>query len=405
MSVAGEAKSRRCAASLALLVALVAVFALVVPALAAQRERSYRVGPDPFFVATGDFNRDGNPDLAVANQGPFDPMGQTGNDTISVLLGRRDGIFRPARTYSVGNGPTAIAVGDFNRDGRQDLAVTNGFSGNVSILAGRGDGSFRPARNFEVGPAPYHVEVGDFNEDGHQDLAVASFAQPGVILLLGRHHGTFGPPRTVPTGPSGTPSPAASVADVNGDGHDDLVTTNGSGVLLLLGRGNATFRSPRFFATGKDAFAVAVGDLNGDERPDLAVANQHDTRQAGGFHSTVAVLLNKGHGRFHRALKYSVGRGPETVAIGDLNGDDVPDLAVANNDAQGSPDPGDQPKVKHDYVSILYGVGGGRFAHQHKYHTAPGPLGVVVRDFNHDDEADLAVAIEGRARVRVRLSP
>jgi hypothetical protein len=248
------------------------------------------------------------------------------------------------------------------------------------------------------------VAIGDFNEDGRQDLAVSRFLSPGIAVLLGRPHGRFTPFSHPYLTGTDKGSPSVVVADLNGDGHDDFATTSASGVVVRLGHGDATFGFPLRFATGKDPFSIAVGDLNGDERPDLAVANQHDTRQPGGSHSTVAVLLNKGHGRFHRALKYFVGRGPETVAIGDLNGDDIPDLAVANNDAQGSPDPSDQPKVRHDYVSILYGLGGGRFAHQHKYHTAPGPLGVVLADFNHDEEADLAVAIEGRARVRVRLS-
>src|SRR4051794_9216663 len=225
---------------------LTAAFAVWMLALAqsgtAAQERSYRVGKAPFFTAVGDFNNDGNRDLAVANQGPFDPEGKTGNDTVSILLGRGDGSFRTRVNYAVGNGPTAIAVGDFNRDGRQDLAVTNGFSGDVSVLIGRGNGGFRGARNHPVAPAPYHVEVGDLNEDGRQDLAVASFAQPGVTLLLGRRHGRFGAPRTISTGAKGTSS-AVAVVDLNHDGHLDLVSTSGSGVSVILGRGDATFRS------------------------------------------------------------------------------------------------------------------------------------------------------------------
>ena len=153
------------------------------PALA----RDFAVGSKPRSVAVGDFNRDGVQDLAIAN---------AGENTVSVLLGNSDGTFQAALTFGVGRAPWAVAVGDFNRDGVQDLAVANYDSDTVSVLLGNGDGTFQAALTFDVvvngaGGGPTSVAVGDFNRDGLPDLAIADCDTGTVSVLLGNGDGTF----------------------------------------------------------------------------------------------------------------------------------------------------------------------------------------------------------------------
>jgi hypothetical protein len=136
---------------------------------------NYAVGTWPYSVAVGDFNADGNPDLAVAN---------VNSNNVSILTGAGDGTFNAAVNYPAGTKPWSVAVGDFNRDGNPDLAVANNGSNNVSILTGAGDGTFNAAVDYAVETWPYSVAVGDFNRDGNPDLAVANYGSHNVSVLL-----------------------------------------------------------------------------------------------------------------------------------------------------------------------------------------------------------------------------
>jgi len=178
----------------------------------------------------------------------------------------------------VGTAPTEVAVGDFNADGRRDLAVPNSFSDNVSILLGTGPGrpSFGAATNFAVGSQPLSVVVGFFNADFRPDLAVAN--------------------------------------------------ANSGNVSILMGNASGTFQAPVNYAVGSIPIEVAVGDFNADGRPDLAVANQTS--------NNVSILLGNpppNAGTFQARVNYAAGDVPISVAVGDFNADGRPDLAVANN--------------------------------------------------------------------------
>ena len=171
-------RQRRVAVSLALAVSSI----LVADSAHAQgvsfiARRDFDVGSFPQSVAVGDFNGDGVQDLAVANA--VVPYG-----TVSVLLGNGDGTFQAPLNFRAGVSPSSVAVGDFNGGGVEDLAVASRDSYDVSVLLGNGDGSFQAARNFGAGNGPVSVAVGDFNGDGVQGLAVANAGSANVSVLI-----------------------------------------------------------------------------------------------------------------------------------------------------------------------------------------------------------------------------
>ena len=251
------------------------------------------IGNFPVSVAVGDFNRDGIPDLAVAN----------GNDnTLTVLLGKGDGTFTTqAVSPATGVAPACIVVGDFNGDGIPDLAVSylgNG-PGGITILLGKGDGTFTTvAASPATGYAPYSIAVGDFNGDGIPDLAAANFESRTVTVLLGNGDGTFKAAASPAT--SGDPESIA-VGDFNGDGKADLAVPNSfdNTVTILLGNGDGTFTTAASPITGDQPVCVVVGDFNGDGKADLAVANYNNGSYLDP--STLTILLGNGDGTFTAA--------------------------------------------------------------------------------------------------------
>src|SRR5205814_845487 len=171
-------------------------------------------GNGPYASAVGDFNGDGKQDLAVTN---------VTTSSVAILLGNGNGSFRAPATFPVGNNPSSIAVIDFNGDGNQDLAVANYGSSNVSMLLGNGDGTFSSAINLVAGSEPASVSVGDFNNDGNQDLAVTNEESSNVSILLGDGAGNFGPPSNLPVG---SLPRSVAIGDFNGDRNQDLAVAN-----------------------------------------------------------------------------------------------------------------------------------------------------------------------------------
>jgi len=276
-------------------------------------------GNGPDFIAVGDFNGDGMLDLAVANYNG----GKTGS--VTILLGRGDGTFTAAaESPATGLGPGAIAVGDFNGDGRADLAVTNIESNTATILLGNGDGTFKAAPALTTGNYPWSVAVGEFNADGKADLAVTNQSDDTVTIFTGNGDGTFKAGAKPATGEA----PAAiAIADFNGDGKADLAVTNDydNTVTILLGNGDGTFKTEPSPPTGNEPASLALGDFNRDGNVDLAVANYDD--------DTVTILLGNGDGTFTVSAALpgtGSNTGPWSIASGDFNGDGVPDVATAN---------------------------------------------------------------------------
>jgi hypothetical protein len=222
-------------------------------------------GSRPRFVAIGDFNGDGVLDLALSN---------FGNNTVGILQGVGDGTFKPLSTtvaLASGANPAGLAVGDFNGDGQLDLAVAESGTGSVSILLGKGNGTFSAGQPVKSGGSPNAIAVGDFNGDGFLDLAVAKDVNTTVVnVFSGFGDGTFNLGDQI----SADISPVSlAVGDFNGDGILDLAVANNKSndASVLLNNGNRNFQSPLNFKVGQAPQWVAVGDFNNDGRLDMAV--------------------------------------------------------------------------------------------------------------------------------------
>ncbi len=321
---------------------------------------NYAVGTNPYSVTTGDFNADGKTDIAVANFG-------SGN--VSIRLGAGDGTFGAAVNYAAGSLPHSVTAGDFNADGKTDLAVANSVSNNVSILLGAGDGTFAAAVNYAAGSQPFSVTTGDFNRDGKSDLAIANYGGGNVSILLGAGDGTFA--AAVNYASEASPS-SVTAGDYNGDGKTDLATANWTTdkVSILLGVGDGTFGAMTSYAAG-GAYYVNTGDFNADGKTDIAAANT-----AG---NAVLILLGNGSGAFAAPASYSVGTSPSSVTTGDFNADGKADLATANYGSSND-------------VSILTGIGDGTFGVATNIGVGTSPIPVTTGDFNGDGKTDLVAA-------------
>ena len=283
---------------------------------------NFDVGTFPTSVAVGDFNEDGNLDLVTSNLGQF----SLGN-TVSVLLGNGTGSFGSATNFTVGTGPAAVDVADFNGDGNQDLAVVtqNDLNNQLSVLLGQGNGNFDPATNLNTGTGVAgSISVGDFNNDGNPDVVIGSRGS-GVFLVLNNGAGGFNlPAQTIPVSSVRVDPDAGAVGDFNGDGNQDLVVGSDSGnvndIAVLLGNGDGSFGSPSNFTVGGGP-EVAVGDFDGDGNLDIAAANNDNN---------VSVLLGSGDGNFIEDGEFNVGSNPSSITVGDFNGDGKLDIATAN---------------------------------------------------------------------------
>jgi hypothetical protein len=330
----------------------------------------------PAVLAAGDFNRDGKLDLAV---------GSAGTGDVTIFLGDGSGGFTRAGSYPAGPNPTDIAVADFNRDGNLDLAVANHGVARVDILLGDGRGGFRPAPGSPLAvrsnPHPHTIGACDVNGDGVLDLVIDSWAENRLTLLLGDGKGGFAAPG-VPIEAGRKPYRNLIARDVNGDGKCDLVVPNmvEGGVTVLLGDGHGRFtgadRPP--IPAGPSPFAVAVADLNGDGNPDVAVANYsgHIVDPSG---DGLTFLIGDGRGGFRLGPRIPTGRASADVAVADVDGDGFADAVTADAGSGG--------------VTVAFGGPDG-LSPRRVATVAVGPKfwRILLADFDGNGRADLVTA-------------
>src|SRR5277367_3438736 len=321
-----------------LLFALAGLVILPQTALAGQFKKPayYQLNDAPYAVVTADFNNDGKLDLAVASYSPGE---------VGVLLGKGNGTFHSPNYFSAG-GAVALAVGDFDGDHNQDLAVVEyggtGY-GALQIFLGDGRGNFRESAGYKVGIEPLSVAVADFDGDGNLDIAVTNglgFGKEGsVMVFFGNGNGTFGGPTVykLPGYPSGI-----AAADLNKDHHPDLAITEGVGgkLVILLNTGGGKFRNAGTYPVISPS-GVTVAVLRTGGIADIVIPS----------FEAVAVLLGKGNGKYGKAVYYStksIGQEgyPYATVVADFNLDGIPDIATVLNEGNSA---------------VLYGKGAGRF--------------------------------------------
>ncbi len=369
------------------------------------------VGSFPKFILVEDLNKDGKQDLATANY--------IGN-SISVALGQGNGQFQTAQSVALGasTAPQQIALGDFNKDGRWDLAAVNFFGNSVSLATGNGDGTFKTPTKYAVGHGPESLVVGDFDNDARADIVTVNHTDSSASFLFGKTDGGFFPANHLYFGAK---PQAVAVDDFNGDGKNDIVTANGEGstLSLLLGNGNGTFQNPLALAVGSQPSALAVADFNNDGILDIAAANNDS--------NTVSILLGFGDGTFQFPQTISGLDHPTAIGALDLNGDKRSDFLVANGGSgtlavflanadgtyKASPTVGLGASVQSlafadfngdtkidvaatnlstNTVSVLLGNGDGSFQPAASFGVGAGPLGLAAGDVNGDGKADLISA-------------
>jgi hypothetical protein len=324
-----------------------------------------------WVMTTGDFNHDGKLDLA----------GVDGENSVFVLLGNGNGTFQAAVGYNAGNCATTVAAGDFNHDGKIDLVVGNTSCNSqqnvdaINVLLGNGNGTFQSPVSYPAGGLVYAVAVADFNGDGKLDVAALS-SQPNVPdsnvvgIFLGNGDGTVQSPTNYGVNSNALLS-ELTIADFNGDGVPDVATGIGQ-VIVLLGNGAGGLKTSVAFGGPPGSTNLAAGDLRGTGRADIVAASDN----------SIGVLLSRPNGMFQAPLFSRTGNAPNRGTIADINGDGIEDI-VTHFGSSGA------------NVTVSFGNGKGGFGSaittRVPSYTNTNPVGVAVGDFNHDGKADLAV--------------
>ncbi len=277
----------------------------------------YTTGVAPFDVISADFNGDGKPDIAVVNN-----SGGVGGGRMSVFINNGNGTFAAKVDYVTSDGPYSIVTGDFNSDGKADLAVMASSSNAVSVFMGNGNGTFAAKVDYSAGNSPSSLTTADFNGDGKLDLALASPGTSSVSVLMNNGNGTFG---AAVNYPGGGGAQSIHAVDLNGDGFPDLTVANlgANTISVFMNNGNGTFGAKVDYTSAAGPIIISNGDINGDGHQDVVVANV----TAG----TISVFINNGNGTLSPKVDFTSGGGPRGLAITDFNGDGKTDVVASNN--------------------------------------------------------------------------
>ena len=336
-----------------------------------QTAYSTAYGSHSYSVATADMNGDSKPDIVVANYG---------GDNIGVLLNFGNGTFRRQTTFSTGSNsqPSSVVTVDVNGDNKIDVVVANSNAGNIGVLFNVGNGTLMSQTAYSTGDGSNSrsLTTVDMNGDNKPDIIVGNSGKDSVGVLLNLGDGTFAIPAMYSTGYGSSPQ-SVTTGDVDRDGKPEIIVANyGTNTVDILSNvGNGMFASPMLYSTGLHSYpeSVVAADVNGDNKPDIIVVNSQT--------NTIGVLLNTGNGTFSTQTTYSTGDGsePESGTIADVNGDNKPDIIVANYAANN--------------IGVFLNTGNGMFTMPTIYSTGleSYPYSVKAVDVNGDNKPDIIV--------------
>ncbi len=365
----------------------------------------FTTGSSPQSIAIGDLDGDGKADLAVANYG---------SNTVSVYRNTSSsgsitsGSFAAKVDFTTGTNPISIAIGDLDGDGKPDLAVANYSSNTASVFQNTSSsgsittGSFAAKVDFTTGTSPYSVAVGDLDGDGKAELGVANSGSNTVSIF--RNTSSSGSITTASFAAkidftTGTSPVSLALGDIDGDGKADIAVANNTNTTVSVFRNTSStgsistgsFAAKVDFTTGTQPYKVAIGDLDGDGKADLAVGNFSS--------NTVSVFRNTSSSgsitasSFATKVDFTTGTNPQSLAIGDMDGDGKADLAVTNYSSTS--------------VSIFRNttssgsITSGSFAAKVDLTAASAPYGIAIGDLDGDGKADLAFTNFGSTSVSI----
>jgi FG-GAP-like repeat len=342
-------------------------------------------------IATGDFNGDGQPDFVLGNCCD-ETVG------ITVFLSRPDGSLQAGVNYGAGD-LEYVAVADFDGDGKLDIVAANRTTGAVQLFTGVGDGTFATGSTFATDASntqPTDIVVGDFNHDGKADVAVINSQGQNVGVLINAGEGSF---QTAVNYALSVPYTYTGIAagDLNGDGNLDLAIAlnSGSAIAVLNGNADGTFQPEVDVLTLGNPQSVTIADLNGDGKLDLAATvAQNGIPEAEG----IAVSLGGTGGVFQAAVYYASSiqsefwdrPEPYFIKAADIDGDGKTDLVYTNSE--------------FGTVGVLYGAGDGTFLSPIEYPAGGYAFGLTLADVNQDGALDVVTAGDDFAGVTVLLN-
>ena len=323
---------------------------------------AYPAGTTPSAMGIGDFNGDGQMDIAVT---------QATSNTVGAMLWKNGGFTNASNFSSVGKNPVSLAVADYNNDGKADVAVANGSDGTVSVLTGKGTGFFNTATTYTVGSSPTKIVAEDIDADGKMDLVVLCYSDASIYYL--KNNGSGFTVQTI-SGISLSSKSDMIFADINNDGLKDMIVAGNGGVAILRKNAQGGFNSAISYSISGYQYSLAAEDFNKDGYKDLAVLQK----------SSITILKGALSGLFTLQSSMEIDSGGDSIISNDFNNDGFYDLAFT--------DTNDGYMDSSQVVEVMLGSSNFTFSEPTRFATQDSPGALVCSDFSQDGTPDLVVA-------------